>query len=121
MNNKAMVDKWVINTIVILLVGAFVTIIGTMLALAWNQIVYHSSETTSYASEFVGILNSILLIGVGVFFSSLIGKIFGIKPEDIQKSIDQSVKASKEIGLEKTVQLHIDKLQASPNTDDENN
>jgi len=80
-----------------------------------------SLESNSLSLEFVGILNSILLIGVGVFFSSLIGKIFGIKPEDIQKSIDQSVKASKEIGLEKTVQLHIDKLQASPNTDDENN
>jgi len=108
-----LVDRWVINIIVLALVATFTSIVGLVLALAWNQVVYHSAETTSYASEFTGMLNSILLISMGVFFSSLIGKIFSIKPEDMQKSIDQTVKVSKQAGLE----MMVDKLQESPNTD----
>lgn len=115
--NNILIDKWVINIIVFMIVLSFCSIIGIVLALAWNQIVYHSAETTSYASEFVGILNSILLIGVGVFFSSLIGKVFNIKTEDMQKNIDQSVKVSKQAGLE----MMVDKLQESPKVDNEQN
>lgn len=115
--NNVLIDKWVINVVVIILVTLFASIVFLVLALAWNQVVYHSNETTSYASEFVGILNSILLISVGVFFSSLISKIFNIKTEDMQKNIDQSVKVSKQAGLE----MMVDKLQESPKVDNEQN
>lgn len=116
MNKETMIDKWVVNIIVLLLVATFCAIVGMVLSLAWNQIVYHSGETTSYASEFVGILNSILLISVGVFFSSIMGKVFGVKPEDLKNNISQSVSVSKQAGLE----MMVDKLQASPDTDNEN-
>ena len=115
--NKPLIDTWIINLIVILLVLTFVAIVFTVLGLAWNQIVWHYADTSSYASEFVGILNSVLLIGIGVFFSSIMGKVFNIKTEDVQKNIDQSVKVSKQAGLE----MMVDKLQASPNTDNEAN
>lgn len=111
------IDKWVVNLITIILVSIFASIIFTMLALAWNQIVYHSADSTSYASEFVGILNSVILIGIGVFFSSVIGKIFNIKQDDMQKNIAQSVKTSKDAGLE----MMVDKLQESPKVDNEQN
>lgn len=119
MNNKqttTMVDKWVINIVVLLLVGVFVSIVLTVLALAWNQVVYHSGESTSFASEFTGILNSIILISIGVFFSSVIGKIFGVKQEEMQKSVEQSVSTSKTAGLEKVVEIH-EKLEKSPDSD----
>lgn len=114
MNNKSMIDKWVVNFIALILVSIFGAIIATMLGLAWNQIVYHSADSTSYASEFVGILNSVILIGIGVFFSSVIGKIFNIKQEDLQKNIDQSVKVSKSAGLE----MMVDKLDKSVDVQD---
>ncbi len=117
MNKETLIDKWVINIIVLLLVGTFCAIVGTVLSLSWNQIVYHSAETTSYASEFVGILNSILLISIGVFFSSVIGKVFGVKSEDLKNNINQSVSVSKQAGLE----MMVDKLQASPDVDNEKN
>lgn len=114
---ETLIDKWVINVIVLMLVSVFVGIVVMVLALAWNQIVWHSAETTSYASEFVGILNSILLISVGVFFSSVMGKVFGIKTEELKGNIQQSVSVSKTAGLE----MMVDKLQESPKVDDENN
>lgn len=117
MNKETMIDKWVVNIIVLMLVGVFVSIVVMVLALAWNQIVHHSAETTSYASEFVGILNSILLISVGVFFSSVMGKVFGIKQEDLKNNVNQSVSVSKSAGLE----MMVDKLQDSPKVDNENN
>lgn len=116
MNKNNLIDKWVINAVTLILVSIFAGIIAVMLGLVWNQVVYHSADPTSYASEFVGILNSVILIGIGVFFSSVIGKIFNIKTEDTQKNIDQSVKVSKQAGLE----MMVDKLQASPDTDNEN-
>lgn len=114
---ETLIDKWVINVIVLMLVSVFVGIVLMVLALAWNQIVWHSAETTSYASEFVGILNSILLISVGVFFSSVMGKVFGIKTEDLKANVNQAVSVSKTAGLE----MMVDKLQESPKIDDENN
>jgi len=113
--NNNMLDKWVVNLVTLILVSIFAGIIAVMLALAWNQIVYHSADSTSYASEFVGIINSVILISIGVFFSSVIGKIFNIKTEDMQKNIDQSVKVSKQAGLE----MMVDKLQESPKLDNE--
>ena len=109
MKDKIMLDKWVVNAIALILVTIFGGIIAVMLALAWNQIVWHSSDSNSYASEFVGILNSVILIGIGVFFSSVIGKMFNIRQEDMSKNIDQSVKVSKSAGLEMTM----DKLDKS--------
>lgn len=116
-NSTTLVDKWVVNAIILILVCVFAAIVFTVLALAWNQVVWHSAETTSYASEFVGILNSIILISIGVFFSSVVGKIFNIKTEDLNKNISQTVAVSKQAGLE----MMVDKLQESPKIDNENN
>lgn len=116
--NKPLIDRWVANYLAVFLSFIFGSVILTALALAWNQVVWHSGDANSYASEFVGILNSIIMIGIGVFFTSVIGKLLGMRNDEMSKNIDQSTKASKDIGLNAVAELH-DKLQASPDTDNE--
>lgn len=116
--NNVLIDRWVTNFLAIFLALIFGAVILVTLALSWNQIVWHSGDPGSYASEFTGILNSIIMIGIGVFFTSVVGKLLGMRNDDVQKNIEQTSKISKEIGLSAVAEQH-DRLQESPNTDEE--
>lgn len=72
-------------------------------------------DPTNYAAEFTGLLNNVIVYLLGVF-SGVIGVLYNIKPEDQAKSIDQSVKVSKEIGAVGMAILE-DKLSESPDAD----
>lgn len=97
-----------------MLLSIFCAIVFVFLGIAWNQIVHHSDSPTSYAAEFTGNLNAILLISIGVFFSSVVGKMFGIKSEETRAAIDQAAGIAKEMRV-----ITEDKLQPSPNTDNQ--
>lgn len=116
--NKPLISNWVVDYIAFFLVTLFGVIVATGLALAWNQVVWHADSPNNYASEYTGILNSLIMFGMGVFFSSVVGKLFGIKQEDIKANVEQAVKTSKDIGLSAVSEQH-DKLQSSPDTDKE--
>jgi len=115
--NKPLISNWVVNYIAVFLVTLFGAIVATGLALAWNQVVWNLDNPNNYASEYTGILNSLIMFGMGVFFSSVVGKLFGIKQEDIKANVEQAVKTSKDIGLSAVTEQH-DKLQESPNADE---
>lgn len=116
--NKPLISNWVVNYIAVFLVTLFGVIVATGLALAWNQVVWNLDNPNNYASEYTGILNSLIMFGMGVFFSSVVGKLFGIKQEEIKANVEQAVKSSKDVGLSAVAEQH-DKLQESPNTDKE--
>lgn len=116
--NKPLISNWVVDYIAFFLVTLFGVIVATGLALAWNQVVWHADSPNNYASEYTGILNSLIMFGMGVFFSSVVGKLFGIKQEEIKANVEQAVKSSKEIGLSAVAEQH-DKLQESPKVDEE--
>lgn len=115
--NNVLIDRWVTNFLAVFLTFIFGTVIFVTLGLAWNQIVWHSGDPSGYASEFTGILNSIIMIGIGVFFTSVVGKLLGMRNDNVQKNIEQVTKVSKEVGLSAVAEQH-DKLQESPNTDE---
>lgn len=116
--NKPLISNWVVDYIAVFLVTLFGAIVATGLALAWNQVVWNLDNPNNYASEYTGILNSLIMFGMGVFFSSVVGKLFGIKQEEIKANVDQAVKTSKDIGLSAVAEQH-DKLQESPKIDEE--
>ena len=116
--NNVLIDKWVTNIIAIGLLAIFGGVIFVAMGIAWNQIVWHAGDPNSYASEFTGIINNIIVFGLGAFFNSVLGKLLGIRNDEMNKSIEQSTKSSKEVGLSAVAEQH-DKLQESPNTDNE--
>lgn len=116
--SKVMVDRWVSNLIAVGLLSIFGGVITMAMVIAYNQIIWHSGDPTSYASEFTGLINNIVVFGLGAFFNSVLGKLFGIRNDEMNKSIEQSSEVSKKIGLSAVAEQH-DKLQESPNTDNE--
>lgn len=116
--NKPLISNWVVDYIAVFLVTLFGVIVATGLALAWNQVVWNLDNPNNFASEYTGILNSLIMFGMGVFFSSVVGKVFGIKQEEIKANVEQAVNSSKEIGLSAVAEQH-DKLQESPKVDEE--
>lgn len=118
--NNVLVDKWVANTIAVGLMAIFGGVIFTAMAIAWNQVVWHSGDSNSYASEFTGIVNNIIVFGLGAFFTSVLGKLFGIRNDEMKQNMEIATKASKEIGLSAVAEQH-DKLQESPNVDNASN
>lgn len=96
--NNVLIDKWVSNIIAIGLLSIFGGVIIVAMLIAYNQIVWHSGDPSSYASEFTGIINNIIVFGLGAFFNSVLGKLLGIRNDEMSKAVDQSAKVSKEVG-----------------------
>ena len=118
--NNVLIDKWVTNIIAVGLLAIFAGVIATAMGIAWNQIVWHAGDPNSYASEFTGIINNIIVFGLGAFFNSVLGKLLGIRNDEMNKSIEQSTKTSKEVGLKAVAQQH-DELLESPEVDNDKN
>lgn len=111
-NNNVLIDKWVTNIIALGLLTIFASVIMVAMGIAWNQIVWHSNDPSSYASEFTGIINNIIVFGLGAFFNSVLGKLLGIRNDEMSKSLEQATTASKQIGLSAVAEQH-DKLTES--------
>jgi hypothetical protein len=112
MEQKIHVSKWVGDFITVGLFGAFFASVAMALALAFLQV----GKNGEYAAEYTGIVNNVIVYLLGVF-SGVIGVLFGIKNSEMTANIKASADVSKEIGAEKFVQMEIDKMEASANTD----
>lgn len=111
---KPLVRQYVSDFIMIGLFVIFFIVIIVVCFIGWNQIVYHSADSTNYASESMGVLNNIIVYCLGIF-SGVVGVLFNIKPDEQRKNIDQSVKVSKEVGM---VYMVEQKEESVPEQDD---
>lgn len=116
MNSKPLVSKWVSNLFVTVVIVLFACIMMLIGLIAYLQV----GVDGQYAAEYTGMLNNFMVFFLGTIVGGVIGVLYNIKPEDMQKLADVSVKTSKDIGLSAVAEQH-DKLQESPKVDDENN